>query len=65
MGLEGRDGGNTVAWSRTTVEIDGNHARNADVQQGTFERGRPDDAAIELFGEASCGENTFDNPMGN
>lgn len=65
VGLEGREGGHTVTWSRTIVEIDGNRARNGEVQRGTFERQGPDQEAIELLGKASCGENTFDNPLGS
>jgi len=51
------DEGDTVAWSRTVVELDGTKARNGATEEGTFTR-PADDAAIALLRQVTCGDLT-------
>ena len=51
-----------VRWSRTVVDLTGAELRNGAVAEGVFTRGA-DDAAIASLGQASCGDDAFDEEI--
>lgn len=52
------DGGPTVQWTQTVVELNGLQAHNGATSSGTFTQGK-DDPAIELLHQVTCGSLTI------
>ena len=58
VGLDAKENGDMVDWSRTIVDLDGTRARNGATSTGTFTR-PGDDQKIELLHQVTCGEMTI------
>ena len=58
VGLDAKERGDTVDWSRTIVDLDGTRARNGATSTGTFTR-PGDDQKIDLLHQVTCGELTM------
>ncbi len=59
VGLDAKENGDTVEWSRTIVDLDGTRAQNGATSTGTFTR-PGDDQKIDLLRQVTCGEMTID-----
>ncbi len=58
VGLDAKERGSTVDWSRTVVDLDRTTARNGATMQGTFTR-PGDDLKIDLLHQVTCGDFTM------
>ncbi len=57
-GLDAKENGDTVDWSRTIVDLNGTQARDGATSTGTFTR-PGDNQKIDLLHQVTCGELTM------